>query len=321
MYINMKTSILHNFNDETKQKYRRQGCDTENFVRIVDGDYEPVKYISGSSIRIWYNMEKINYSMHWHPAIEIIMPLENIYTVEVAQEKFVLNPGEILFIPAGELHHLIAPESGSRLIYLFDFSAISKLNSFSYLMPFLSQPIHITEESCPQIYREEATLLEQMCTEYFNDTNLWELVLYSYLLNFFVILGRYRMAKNDSLIYAHADKQKELTNKLNIVFDYLDSHYMEDVTLEKTADIAGFSKFYFSRIFKQCSGQNFYDYLCFKRIKAAELLLLEPNLSITEIALSVGFSSLSTFNRTFKRSKNCTPSEYRNLCSKSNRNL
>lgn len=314
----MDTAILHNFSNDIRQKYRK-GQDTENFVRIVDGEYEPVKYMSGSSIRIWYNTETVDYSTHWHPAIEIIMPLENIYTVRVAQEELILNPGDILIIPAGELHHLIAPENGSRLIYLFDFSIISKLNGFSYLMPFLSQPILITEESCPQIYREETVLLEKMCTEYFNDTNLWELVIYSHLLHFFVTLGRYRMTKDDTLPYAHAGKQKELTAKLNIVFDYLDLHYTEDITLEKVADIAGFSKFHFSRIFKQCSGQNFYDYLCFKRIKAAEMLLLEPELSITEIALQSGFSSLSTFNRTFKRSKNCTPSEYRSLCSKINR--
>ena len=91
---------------------------------------------------------------------------------------------------------------------------------------------------------------------------------------------------------------------------------MEEITLESIADIAGFSKFHFSRLFKQCSGQNFYDYLCFKRIKTAEMLLLKPTLPITEIALQSGFSSLSTFNRTFKRLKNCTPTEYRNLCSK-----
>lgn len=316
----MDYAILHNLNDDAKQKYRRQR-DMDHFHRIVEGDYEQVKYLSSSSIRIWHNIETLSFSTHWHPAVEIIMPLENIYTVQVAQEEFVLNPGEILIIPAGELHQLTAPESGSRLIYLFDFSVISKLNGFSYLMPYLSQPVLITEETCPQIYRTEFSLLEKMCREYFMDTNLWELVVYSCLLNFFVTFGRYRMTKDDSLPYAQACKQKELIDKLNIVFDYLDLHYMEDITLEKVADVAGFSKFHFSRLFKQCSGQNFYDYLCYKRIKAAEMLLLEPNLTITEIALQSGFSSLSTFNRTFKRSKNCTPTEYRNLCSKSNRHL
>lgn len=40
---------------------------------------------------------------------------------------------------------------------------------------------------------------------------------------------------------------------------------------------------------------------------------MKPGTSITEVALQSGFSSLSTFNRTFKRLKGCTPSEYRSL--------
>ncbi|MGN1147502.1 MAG: cupin domain-containing protein, partial [Lachnospiraceae bacterium] len=111
----METAILHNLSEDIRQKCREQQ-DMERFHRVVDGDFEPVKYLHSSSIRIWYNTENSDYPTHWHPAIEIIMPLENIYTVEAAQEKYVLNPGDILIIPAGELHHLFAPDSGSRLI-------------------------------------------------------------------------------------------------------------------------------------------------------------------------------------------------------------
>ena len=53
--------------------------------------------------------------------------------------------------------------------------------------------------------------------------------------------------------------------------------------------------------------------LSVSRIAHAEQLLIEPNLSITEVAMRSGFNSLSTFNRIFKAAKNCTPSEYKNL--------
>lgn len=311
----MNNIILNHLSEDNRKKYREQQA-MERFHRVVNGNCELVKYHPGSSIRIWYNVEVTEFSMHWHPALEIIVPLENIYTVKVAQTEYILNPGDVFIIPAGELHHLIAPTSGSRLIYLFDFSIISKLNGFSYLMPYLSQPILMTPTSFAPIYQEVASLLETMCMEYFSDNNLRELSIYSNLLQFFVTLGRYRQATEVNLSTEENTKQKELFDKLNIVYDYLEEHYMEEITLESIADIAGFSKFHFSRLFKQCSGQNFYDYLCFKRIKTAEMLLLKPALPITEIALQSGFSSLSTFNRTFKRLKNCTPTEYRNLCSK-----
>jgi len=173
----------------------------------------------------------------------------------------------------------------------------------------------MNKDNYGEIYDDESRLMIQMCNAYFGDDSLRELTVYSYLLEFFVTYGRYRMTREEATPYSASDmyKQKDLMKRLNKVFDHLDEHYMDDITLEKAAGIAGFSKFHFSRLFKQCSGYNFYDYLCYRRIKSAENLLLKPEMSITEIALQSGFTSLSTFNRTFKRFKNCTPSEYRKL--------
>ncbi len=79
------------------------------------------------------------------------------------------------------------------------------------------------------------------------------------------------------------------------------------------ADLAGFSKYHFSRLFKNFTGLSFYKYLNKKRIEHAEELLVDPSLSITEVALQSGFTSLSAFIRMFKQIKDCTPTEFRNL--------
>lgn len=92
---------------------------------------------------------------------------------------------------------------------------------------------------------------------------------------------------------------------------YIDTHYTENLDLETVAKSVGFSKYHFSRLFKQYTNFTFGDYLCYRRIKAAEELLANPDLSITEVAIQAGFPSISTFNRLFKQHKNCTPSEYR----------
>jgi AraC-like DNA-binding protein len=289
----------------------------ERFHRIVDGNYELVDYLPGSSIRIWLNNESCDYPLHWHPAVEMIIPLENTYNAIVRQEEYHLEPGDILIIPEGELHHLFAPPTGIRLIYLFDLTVLSKIKGFSYLNTYLSQPILINRENHGSIYEQEVSLLLQMCRTYFSTDSLRELSIYAMLLEFFACFGRYRMsetgqapAENDNL------RHKDLLEKLNKAFEYLDCHFTESLTLEKVAAAAGFSKFHFSRMFKQCSGYNFYDYLCYRRIKAAEGMLMNPKMSVTETALQSGFCSLSTFNRTFKRMKNCTPTEYRNLYNK-----
>ena len=101
--------------------------------------------------------------------------------------------------------------------------------------------------------------------------------------------------------------------EISIVLDYLDNHYSENVTLEQAAQLAGFSKFYFTRLFKEYTNHTFYEYLTEKRIRAAEQMLLIPKFPVTEVSIQAGFSSLSSFNRTFKRNKGCSPTEYRNL--------
>ena len=110
-------------------------------------------------------------------------------------------------------------------------------------------------------------------------------------------------------------KRREYFDRLNNAIDYIDENFANDITLDDAAAFSGFSKFHFSRLFKEYMNCTFYDYLIGRRIKATEILLTRDDLSITDIALQAGFSSISTFNRTFKLKKGCTPGEYRTLFS------
>lgn len=289
------------------------------YQRSQDGSYELVNYDSNSTLRFFVNYITDCYPTHWHPATELIMPLENHYTVKVRETSYDLRPGDILIVPPGELHSLTAPPSGLRLIYMFDLAVLSRIRGFSYLTAFLSQPTLITPENSTPIYEQEAHLLLNLMEDYMCDDNLRDLTIYSKLIHFFVCYSQHRIQSEGfiSQTSRRSDRRKLLLDTMNTVFEYLDEHYDENLTLEKVADVAGFSKYHFSRLFKQCSGYNFYDYLCHRRIKAAEVLLMNPDLPITEIALQSGFSSLSSFNRTFKKLKSCTPSEYRILISTS----
>ena len=85
------------------------------------------------------------------------------------------------------------------------------------------------------------------------------------------------------------------------------------MSLDDAANLAGFSKYHFTRLFKDFTGYSFYKYLNKKRIEHAERLLIDPEVLITEAALQSGFSSLSSFIRMFKIIKGCTPTEFRNM--------
>ena len=109
------------------------------------------------------------------------------------------------------------------------------------------------------------------------------------------------------------EKIDEYSEKFGTVLKYIDNNYMYDITLEQLADVAGYSKYHFSRIFKQYNAMSYLQYINARRTKAAELLLLDPSVPNTEVAMRSGFKSLTTFNRIFKEIKHCTPTDFKKL--------
>lgn len=305
-----ETAKSGNFLDYNSINYDFSG------TRDVHDSHETVQFQNNSTIRIWLNTQTENFSAHWHPALEIIMPVENYYDVTVRDTLYHVQPGEIMVVPPGELHALQAPSAGSRFIYMFDISLISKLKSFVGIQSILAQPLYITKGSYSQIYEDICQILIQIRNEYFSRNEYAELTSYSLLITFFTKLGYNHINANNLFPNVRLYKQKEYIQKFNNLMEYIDDHYMEELNLEEIAESIGFSKYHFSRLFKQYTGFTFCDYLCHRRIKVAEELLARPDLSVTEVALQAGFPSISTFNRLFKQYKNCTPSEYRLKSSK-----
>lgn len=95
------------------------------------------------------------------------------------------------------------------------------------------------------------------------------------------------------------------------ILKYLEQHYQEDLSLSSVAERFSLSPGYFSTIFKKKAGHNFVHYLTGVRIREAKRLLLETQMTISEVALAVGYSSASFFIRSFKKTEGISPSEYR----------
>jgi AraC-like DNA-binding protein len=92
---------------------------------------------------------------------------------------------------------------------------------------------------------------------------------------------------------------------------FIQQHHAEDLSLGRVAKAMNTSTFYFCKMFKKATGINFTDYLSRVRIEKAKNLLLKPNLRISEIAIEIGFQSLTHFNRVFKGILGQSPTEYR----------
>ena len=90
---------------------------------------------------------------------------------------------------------------------------------------------------------------------------------------------------------------------------FIDNNYADDIDLDNIADEAYFSKFHFIRLFKNIYGKTPHQYLTSVRIEKA-MLLLRTNKAVSEVCLSVGFESLSSFGSLFKRIVGVTPSAF-----------
>jgi AraC family transcriptional regulator len=92
---------------------------------------------------------------------------------------------------------------------------------------------------------------------------------------------------------------------------YIEEHAADDIPLATLAELARLSPWHFSRSFKQSFGVPPHKYHASRRIERAKHLLANRELSITAIALDVGFSETSTFTAAFHRLTGQTPSKYR----------
>jgi AraC-like DNA-binding protein len=92
---------------------------------------------------------------------------------------------------------------------------------------------------------------------------------------------------------------------------YIQDHLEEELSLRIVAKFAQISPNHLSETFKEFTGVNFVQYIARRRFAKACLLLLDPDLKVSEIAFEVGFQSLSQFNRVFKKFSGRSPTEYR----------
>lgn len=92
---------------------------------------------------------------------------------------------------------------------------------------------------------------------------------------------------------------------------YIDLHFKEPLTLEQLSQEAHMNKYYLAHAFKREYGVSPINYMTSRRIEESKYLLAETDLSMSQIAQLLGFSSLSYFSQVFRRTQSITPMEYR----------
>ncbi|WP_309119119.1 response regulator [Paenibacillus sp.] len=100
-------------------------------------------------------------------------------------------------------------------------------------------------------------------------------------------------------------------NLIDRTLEYIDKHYREACTLTEVAEHLHISPTYFSKLFKKVTGDNFSAYLTKIRMQKAELLLVNTDMKVFEIAAAVGYDDPNYFTNVFRMVHRMSPSDYR----------
>lgn len=100
---------------------------------------------------------------------------------------------------------------------------------------------------------------------------------------------------------------------VNKAIKYINDNYNKPITLEDVSSFLKINKCYFCTLFKKETKKTFSQFLNEVRIEKSKEMLLQDNMTILDIALSVGFNNQNYYNMTFKKLTKQTPLSFRNM--------
>lgn len=260
----------------------------------------------------------VMFYVHWHQEFEFLVLTEGKVLFTIEDRKYVMNPGDIVFINSNYLHMAKNICGGVCSFYAIDFSYhvlnedIHSIFSKKFIRPILNDkyvfpefmPVSEDEDKCWQ--KDIRNYLHEIgeCPEH--ELEPFELMIRSRILAIWDILD-----KNCVRAQKGNDIESRYSERLEPVISYIKENYAYEITLGELAAILPMSEGQFSRVFKQTMKLSPIQYLMRYRILQSCKLLQDTEKKIGEIANLSGFNNISYFNRVFLNTIGCTPKEYR----------
>jgi AraC family transcriptional regulator, transcriptional activator of pobA len=271
-----------------------------------------------------------SFPSHCHIHLEIIYILDNKAIIYLDGESRVCHKGDMIFVPMLMPHAIsdVNSEPYSLIILQLDLSLFLEdgdidltekkmilrgkklqkeiactIDANGLMGHVFSKLQHICES-----HHDGGFFLNQEHTcNYENMIEMWKIkgmvfTLFSKMIDEEII----ELSKG---IYSFNDI-RELSRIISIL-KHMISHPEQKLSMEDASKMACMSYFSFCRTFKQVIGHSFIEYQNLLRIRGAEELLYETNMSIAEVAEKLNFGSISYFNRSFKKHNGINPSNYR----------
>ena len=247
----------------------------------------------------------VHSEMHYHDEIELLAVTEGELFCVVSGKSYRCQKGDVLFFSA-RIPHSTYLENSFCNYTLIQFRPEHFLGDSNNTGKYFNRFIRNADLPFAILHNDELfEIIAKALAEQQKHAEAFEIYIKGAIFAIIALLCREGALSASNSVYS-ADIKKILP-----ALSYIDENYAQNITLDDVAKAQNLNPSYFCRVFKRASGSSFVDYLNFVRICKSEKLIASGEKSILEVAGDVGFTSLSYFNRMFKRYKNCTPTEYR----------
>lgn len=266
-----------------------------------------------------YVMEDLDYTTimdcHWHEEWEFTIVTRGTVKFQIGTEYYEVSAGEAMFVHGGELHagYRVGEEpcAFSAVVFAPEFLSSRGYDVLQdkFIDPLLQKkvlpPAFISRNETWE--REVLALIAAVIDDNERRAPAFELTTKARLLQIFALLQGHM--REQAQVSPAGDREK--VERLKTVLGYMHEHYPFPIKLGELAGLLDMSEGHFCRFFKSMVHKSPVDYLNRYRTQQACRLLESSSHKIVEIAMEVGFDSLSYFISVFKQHQGCTPSQYR----------
>lgn len=260
--------------------------------------------------------KSVHQEKHLHEFIELVYVVDGQITHLINGEKFVAQKGSMLVINKNETHEFynignnayinlhVVPEkmSGQDVFYKKINSVLHKMGG-KECFEWEALPRMIQFGGIKMI--EIENLLRYMINEINSRTFGYEVILMECLMLVLIEIERKLHEVSGGL------KEYYGSVKFYEIKNFIDENCFRKVTLVDIAKEFYCSPVYLGRLFKRCMGKSFIEYVRDKRMEKAIELLITSNITIEELAMSVGYSDKTQFYSIFEKYTGKTPKKYR----------
>lgn len=274
--------------------------------------YESLNFSGGKTFNVSQKMDdRYSNKLHWHPFVEILVCLTEQIRVTINFTTHTLKCNDIVIIHPGDLHAVHPGAGNTMLIIQFPYELLTIMNEIRNKEALFIRLPHIPYDPLSVESQRMLLLIKEFAALFSQDIPFQEVRMYSLLLSFFEKVGNYCLDFQQEQAVNNPSSDYKATKKMAEACLFIVHNCTSPLTLDQVAEHMGMSKSHFAHLFKDYTDMTFVDFLLRERVRRAMALFQNPSTRIIDVAFDSGFSSISSFNRAFKKHTGLTPTQYR----------